>query len=181
LELLLFGILVGLDNLAVASGLGAVGLERDRKVRLGWAFFAFEALMPLAGLLIGRQVRDSVAPVAGVLGPCCLVACGLLVLVAAWRRTTARGLIDRPWLMVVLPMALSLDNLAAGVGLGAMGLPVVPAALAIGGISGALAVIGMSAGEAVRSWSMRRAEIVAGGLLLMVALVSLLREFAERL
>lgn len=178
MELVLFGILVGLDNLAVASGLGASGLGRDRKARLAWAFFAFEAIMPLAGLAIGAGVRDSVAPVASVLGPCCLVACGLLVLTAARRGTASLRPIDRPWLMVALPLVLSLDNLAAGVGLGAMGLPVLPAALAVGGISGALAVAGLAAGEGLRSWSARRAEFLAGAGLVALALVSILRDLA---
>ncbi len=178
MELLIFGLLVGLDNFAVASGLGAVGLGRDRQVRLAVGFFAFEALMPLVGLWIGQQARDSLTSWAEWVGPCALVVCALLVLAAIWYRRTARGLIDRPAVAILLPLALSFDNLTAGVSLGSMGLPVLPAAVAVGGISGALAVIGLAVGQSARSWSVRRAEWVGSGLLVTLAFVSILRMFA---
>jgi putative Mn2+ efflux pump MntP len=177
-ELVLFGILAGIDNVAVASALGAAGLRRDGRIRLASAFFAFEALMPFAGLLMGQQLRASVAPIAAVLGPSCLAVCGLLVLGAALRRTSACKLINRPWLMVMLPLVLSLDNLAAGAGFGFMDLPVVPAAIVVGGVSGAIAIVGLALGERARSWSVRPAEMIAGGLLVTVAVVSVLRDFA---
>jgi putative Mn2+ efflux pump MntP len=73
-----------------------------------------------------------------------------------------------------LPLSLSFDNLAAGVGLGSLGFPVIASALIIGLVSGSLCAVGLFAGAQLRRWMPERAELWSGVYLLALAAVRLL-------
>src|SRR5258708_9224788 len=45
---------LGLDTFALAAALGMAGLEKRDRLRVTLVFTAFEAVMPIAGMLIGR-------------------------------------------------------------------------------------------------------------------------------
>jgi putative Mn2+ efflux pump MntP len=59
-------------------------------------------------------------------------------------------LLDSRWAVVLLPLLLALDNVAAGAGLRALDLPLVPAALVLGLVSATIAAAGLLAGSAAR-------------------------------
>jgi putative Mn2+ efflux pump MntP len=80
--------------------------------------------------------------------------------------------------LVVLPLSLSLDNLAAGVGLGALGFPAVASALLIGLVSGSMCALGLFAGERLGRWVPRPAELWSGVYLLALAAFRLVRDLA---
>ena len=81
------GILVGLDNLAVASGLGMLGLGRGRRLGFAVSCSCFEALAPVLGVWIGLGFAHRIGPAVEWIGPACLATCGLLVLDAAVRQS----------------------------------------------------------------------------------------------
>jgi putative Mn2+ efflux pump MntP len=126
--------------------------------------------MPLLGLAFGR----SVAAVAGVwaegIGIAVLALCGVLIIALALRDDETPEAAAGNLALAGLPLSLSLDNLAAGVGLGSLGFPVVASALVIGGVSGSLCAFGLFAGGWLRRWVPRRAELWSGVYLLILAL-----------
>ena len=76
----------------------------------------------MVGLGIGLRLRTELGTAAEWIGPICLASCALLVLNAVVRRRAFQGLLDRPLAMVLIPLALSLDNLSAGISLGTSGM-----------------------------------------------------------
>ena len=171
LEVAAFGVLAGLDNLQVSA---ALGLSRPRPRRLFALFAAFaacEALMPLAGLAAGGRLRAWL-PAVEAAGPVVLLLCGAAIPLHALREGEAREVVEGRW-MLGLPLALSLDNLFAGVGLGSSGYPVLASALVVGTVSGAMCIAGLFAGGWLRRWIPGRAEVLSGGFLVLLALRSL--------
>lgn len=176
LEVAAFGVLAGLDNLHVSAALGVSRPRRGRRLALAGAFAACEALMPLAGLAAGGALRRALPGVEAA-GSLVLLLCGAAIVLHALREGGAREVVEGPW-MLGLPLALSLDNLFAGVGLGSAGYPVLASALVVGSISGAMCVAGLFAGAWLRRRIPGRAEAWSGGFLVVLALVSLAREAA---
>jgi putative Mn2+ efflux pump MntP len=177
LELAFFGVLAGLDNLHVSAALGVARPRRGRLLALAAAFAACEALMPLVGLALGGALRRTV-PGLEAAGPLVLLLCGSAILVQALREDddgAADRAVDGGWMILGLPLSLSMDNLFAGVGLGSAGYPVLPSAVVVGVISGAMCIAGLFAGAWLRRWVPGRAEVWSGAFLVVLALVSLAR------
>jgi putative Mn2+ efflux pump MntP len=154
----LLGLLVGLDNLEVGAGIGLVPMRVQRRWAIAGVCFLCETGMPLIGLLLGNRLR------------------GLAILLMALREGGTEKLAEGSFALVGLPLSLSLDNLAAGVGLGSLGHPVVLSALILGGVSGSLCALGLFAGGWLRRWVPERAELLAGVYLLALAAFRLLRD-----
>jgi putative Mn2+ efflux pump MntP len=167
---LLLGLLVGLDNLQVGAGLGLVRMSLARRWAFAGAFAFWETAMPLAGLALGRSVADLAGAWAEAIGIAVLALCGLLIVGFSLRGEEAEeSLIASRLTLAGLPLSLSFDNLAAGVGLGSLGFPVVASALIIGVASGSLCALGLFAGARLRSFIPRRAELWSGIYLLILA------------
>src|SRR2546421_8845161 len=77
LSLLLVALSVGLSNVAGAIGIGLSGVDRRTRLRVGLAFGLFEALMPVVGLLIGRQLTTELGGYGRYVGGGLLVLTGL--------------------------------------------------------------------------------------------------------
>jgi manganese efflux pump family protein len=171
-ELVVFGVLAGLDNLHVSAALGAAVPDRRRLYALAAAFAACEALMPLVGLAAGGALRRAI-PALETVAPLLLLACGVGIVVAALREGDARP--DGGGWIFSLPLALSFDNLFAGVGLGSAGYPVLASAAVVGAVSGGMCLAGLFAGARVRRWIPGRPELLSGAFLVLLGLVSLAR------
>src|SRR5438445_10471367 len=76
LGLLLVSVSVGLSNFAGAIGIGLSGISARTRLRVGIAFGLFEALMPVAGLLLGQAVAGYLGHVAKYVGSAILVVVG---------------------------------------------------------------------------------------------------------
>jgi hypothetical protein len=155
------GIVTGSDNVLIGATLGLLPLTTRRRAAYALAFAAAESGMTLAGYAVAVRLAGS-----DVVPTVALAAAGALVLVACWRRADAARFADHPAAVVLLPLILSFDNLAAGAGLSAS---VLPTALGAGLVSAALAAGAMwSTGGFARSVP-RHAPPLAGMLLLALA------------
>lgn len=173
---LLLGLLVGLDNLQVGAGLGLVRMSTARRWALAGAFALCETGMPLVGLALGRKMASFAGPWAEGIGIAVLALCGLLIVILSLRGEEAPE--AGSLALAGLPLSLSLDNLAAGLGLGSLGYPVIASALTIGLISGSLCALGLFSGAWLRRWMPRRAELWCGLYLMVLAVVRLVWDFA---
>jgi manganese efflux pump family protein len=189
---LLFGLLVGLDNVQVGVGLGLVPMSAGQRWTFTSAFAFCETVMPLVGLVLGRGVAEAIGSRAEVVGIAVLAATGMLIaglaLVREGQAEAARN--DRAMTsrlgLAGLPLSLSFDNLAAGFGLGSLGFSVVASAVAIGVISGLLCALGIFAGARAGEWlgssmprlAPHRAEVWSGVYLVVLAAGRLLWDLA---
>ncbi|HEX8209692.1 MAG TPA: manganese efflux pump [Longimicrobium sp.] len=171
LQVAVFGVLSGLDNLQVSAALGLARVRPRRRLALAGAFAACEALMPLLGLACGGALRRAVPGLEAV-GPVALLLCGAAILLRALRDGDAARVVEGRW-MLGLPLTLSLDNLFAGVGLGSAGYPVLASALVVGAISASMCVAGIFAGGWLRRFVPSRPEVWSGAFLVALALISL--------
>jgi manganese efflux pump family protein len=170
----LLGVLVGLDNFQVGAGLGLVPMSAARRWAFAAVFALCETAMPLAGLALGRAVADAAGPWAEGIGIAVLAICGLLIVLLSLRGESIEKELASGFALAGLPLSLSLDNLAAGVGLGSLGFPVIASALILGTVSGALCAVGLFAGAQLRRWMPKRAELWSGVYLLALAVIRLL-------
>ncbi len=169
LGLLLLSVSVGLSNFAGAIGIGLMGVDARLRLRVGAVFGLFEALMPIAGLLIGRELANSLGDAARYLGA------GLLVVTGAYAIWQGRKIEEpEPDLstrrLFLTALALSIDNLVVGFALGVYRIPIILAAVVIAAVSVGMSLIGLEIGDRlgrrVEAWS----EELGGAVLVLVGL-----------
>ena len=168
--LLLLGFALSLDSFRVSLGLGTLKLSRLRQLQIVIAFGVCDALAPLIGLLIGQSLLKIVGPWVEHLGPLLLCAYGVYVIYIAKRCAgTETGETDR-WMVLGLPLSLSLDNLIAGTTLGMIGFPILLSVAIIGAMSALLSLAGLRLGRTAVNLLRFRADLIGGVVLIFIAL-----------
>lgn len=177
---LLFGSFsVGLSNFAAAIGIGLSGVDNRTRLRIGLAFGFFEALMPILGLLLGEAIAGPLGGLGHYIGA------GLLILTGGYLLWKARAKGDGEPLeapsglkqaslgftqLAITALALSLDNLIIGFALSLYDVPLLVAAVVIGGVSVCMSLIGLELGQRLgqrfEAWS----EELSAGVLILVGL-----------
>ena len=167
--LVVIALSVGLTNFAGAIGIGLSGVDARTRLRVGLAFGFFEAVMPVVGLLIGHTAAGAIGSSGRYVGGGLLVLTGIWSVVQA-RRTSGQekeGALQLRQLLV-LAVALSLDNLVVGFALGVYDVPLAETAIVIGVVSVGLSLVGLELGqrlgERVEEW----AEELGGGVLVVL-------------
>ena len=169
--LLLLGFALSLDSFRVSLGLGTLKLSRLRQLQIVIAFGVCDALAPLIGLLIGQSLLKIVGPWVEHLGPLLLCAYGVYVIYIAKRCTgTETGETDR-WMVLGLPLSLSLDNLIAGTSLGLLGVPPVLAAAIFAATTAVMSFVGLCLGRIIGRLIHIRADLLSGVALVIMAVV----------
>jgi manganese efflux pump family protein len=168
LALLLVAASVGLSNFAAAIAIGVAGVDARTRLRVGIVFGAFEAGMPIVGLVIGAGVARTLGHAARWVGAALLIAAGAYGLVRSLRGSSAPITFGRNWRLVVSGFALSLDNLVVGFALGTYHTSVLTGALVIGAVSVAMALAGLEIGARAGRFAGDRGEQVASVVLISV-------------
>jgi putative Mn2+ efflux pump MntP len=167
-SLLLTALLLSLDSFVVAVALSPLIQSSVWRWRLAAMFGVCDGLAVLVGSALSYSasslhINERAVPFfVGVFGLYCLVA-------AQWKQFRAD-----PRLVGILPVLMSLDNLAYGAGIGQLTGSVFAQALALAAASMALAALGLYLGSFVRFATARASEVAAGIALLAAELVLLL-------
>jgi putative Mn2+ efflux pump MntP len=172
LGLLLVSVSVGLSNFAGAIGIGLSGIDARTRLRVGIAFGLFEALMPIIGLLLGQAVAGHLGHIAKYVGSAILIVVGAYTIVQGRRvpsepRAPVRLRTHR---LLVMALALSIDNLAVGFALAVYQINIVLAAATMGVISVALSLLGLELGSRLGSRVEAWSEELGGAVLILVGL-----------
>src|SRR5215510_12440113 len=146
ITLLVLGFALSLDSFRASLGLGALRLHPLRQLQIVIAFGLCDALAPLIGLLIGKSLLTYVGGWIEQLGPLLLCAYGVYVIYIARRYADTEAPADR-WMVLGLPLSLSLDNLVAGTTLGMVGFPLLLSVTVIGAMSALLSFVGLRLGS----------------------------------
>jgi manganese efflux pump family protein len=176
-EVLVLGFVLSLDNFRVAIALGTVPFGVKRAVQVALTFGLWDAIMPLVGLLIGRQIGASVGDVAEWVGAAALGGYGLYLVISALRKPEPDEL-DHPWALFGIPFTLSLDNLFAGTSLGILGFSPWFSAAVFGVMTAVLSLVGLQLGRVAARLIRIRSDLFSG-ITLMVAAVALPLVFGD--
>lgn len=169
--LLSFGLAMDATAVAAARGLAARDGVRARHVLMvALLFGGFQALMPLVGYLVGRQIGPIVERFDHWIAFVLLGAIGAKMLHEAYS-TSADEAPDsdnlfRPLVLLVLAVATSIDALAVGVTLPILGAPLLLSLVTIGVTTGLLSGLGVLVGRRFGASFGKRLDI-AGGLVLI--------------
>ena len=175
----LFVIAVGLSMdafaVSICKGLSTKDVRREHMVVTGLYFGGFQALMPLAGYLLGSRFQSMIQRVDH------WIAFVLLALIGANMVRESQGEAEHlddsftPGTMLPLAVATSIDALAVGVTFAFLNVRIIPAAALIGVTTFALSAIGMRLGSVFGARYQARAEL-AGGIVLILMGVKILLE-----
>ena len=179
-EIILISIGLAMDAFGVSIGKGLsmpVG-ENGRKVTLAFLFGLFQFLMPIIGWLIGRQFIDVISEwdhwiIFGLLG-----YLGIAMI--------REGLSDEDdedddkqflgvWEMMMLSVATSLDAMAVGLTFAFMPINVWEASTMIGIITFGISLIGIYLGKFMGQFVGKYADILGGGVLILIGTKILLQ------
>jgi putative Mn2+ efflux pump MntP len=166
---------LSLDTFAVSAALGVAGLSRRERWRLSLLMAGFEAAMPLVGFLAGGLVGEALGDVADYVAAAVLVGAGLLML---RKDDSGEGLAQRMRGLAALSVgvSVSLDELAIGLAIGLLRLPILAVALLIGAQALVASQLGFRLGAWLGEGIRERTEQFAGGVLVALGLgLALLR------
>ena len=174
LALVLSAFAVGLDNFAAAIGIGIAGVDARTRWRVAVIFGFFEAAMPLVGLLVGHSSAHGLGQATRYVGGGLLAGAGLWSIVEARRDanptdvSNAQRAGQGSGALVLSGLALSIDNLVIGFGLGVTKTPLVASLLVFAVVSVGLSLAGLELGRTLGARMQGRADWVAGVVLVAV-------------
>ena len=179
-EIILISMGLAMDAFGVSIGKGLsmpVG-ENRRKVTLAFLFGLFQFLMPVIGWLIGRQFIDVISEwdhwiIFGLLG-----YLGIAMIREGLSDETDEDDDKRflgVWEMMMLSVATSLDAMAVGLTFAFMPINVWEASTMIGVITFGISLIGIYLGKFMGQFVGRYADILGGGVLILIGTKILLQ------
>ena len=171
--LALVAVSLGLSNFAASIGIGVGKVDTRTRLRVGVIFGIFETGMPILGLLLGRSLAGSLGHAAHWIGAALLIATGGYEVIQAIRSPASKNDGEhatpaghRVGRLVITGVALSIDNLAVGFALSTFHVNLAVAAIVIGIVSVAMALLGLELGQRIGSRTGDHGELI-GGLVLI--------------
>ncbi|MBJ6749768.1 manganese efflux pump MntP [Geomonas anaerohicana] len=176
----IFGIALALamDAFAVALATGAVlnPVTGRHLFRLGFHFGLFQALMPIAGWLLGLTVQKWITAYDHWIAFGLLAYVGGRMIVEAFEEDEDNSPSDptKGLTMVMLSVATSIDAFAVGLSLAMLGVSVWVPCVVIGLVAAVLTVAGMLLGRRLGDNWGKRVEVCGGVVLCLIGLKILL-------
>jgi len=177
LKLALLILSLGIDTFTVAIGLGISGIGKQNKLKVGISFTLFEGLMPLVGFFIGHIVSGLLGDIASIVGIVILFCVGLWIIKEALSSKKENEIKVDNWQgLLITSLSVSLDELAVGFSMGALGLPIALTVILIAAQAFILTFIGTRIGNKIGETFAERAEFIAGVVLCCFALLLILEK-----
>ena len=176
-----------LETFVLSAALGLAGLPKHRHLRTSLILALFEAIMPVIGVLIGIGLGNIIGHFAGYTAAAIIGLAGLILLWPTDKKTKKRHkkkllARTRGFAIIDLGLSISIDELAIGVSLGLLGIPVWLAVAVIGVQAFLSSQAGLMMGKHLSSKLEQRAERLTGLILIGTAIAMLsLKLTSERL
>ena len=169
---------LGLDTFVLAAALGMAGLEKRDRLRVTLVFTAFEAGMPIAGMVAGRAAGAFLGAWAGYGGIAFLLVAGLLLLRPGQDESDEAGRLRllahaRGLAILDLGLSISVDELTVGFSAGLLGLSILLTVLWVAVQALVATQVGLRLGARLADEVRERMEWLAGVALIVVALILL--------
>ena len=182
---LLLALLVplGVDTFLLSAALGLSGLPKEQRVRTSLMFVAFEAGMPVVGVFVGRGAGAFLGSLAGYTAAAVIGLAGVLSLRPGQddqRDQERLKLLGRARGLAAIDLGISIgvDELALGVSLGLLQVPLLPAVIFVGVQSFAAAQLGFWFGGHLNTQLRQGAERLVGAALVAIAIALILFKVA---
>ena len=174
--LVAFALAMDAFAVSVSSGICIKDIRPAIALRAAFAFGLFQALMPVAGWLLGSAFRGVIQGWDHWLAFGLLAFIGVKMLREAWSKKDpsycpdpdeANGIMDLRTL-AILAVATSLDALAVGLSYSVLGDPILGPAALIGVVTFILCMIGIEFGKKLGAAFEFKAEISGGVVLILI-------------
>jgi putative Mn2+ efflux pump MntP len=163
---------VGLDVLALSTGIGVLGVPWNLRWRVGASFAGAEIVMQIVGAAIGACVGHIAGEIAAYAGFAILAVIGVWIFRESF--THAAGLSVKAtsgWGLVAASASISLDSLGVGFSLPALHVPLVPLIATVAVTTIVFTLAGLRFGEILGERFRKNAERAAGTVLVALAVV----------
>ena len=177
MELFILAVGLSMDAFAVSicKGLAMREAKPNSMALVGLWFGGFQALMPLAGYIVGVQFSEAIQAFDHWLAFLLLAAIGGNMIKEALSKEEEPGDASlAPKAMVLLALATSIDALAVGVSFAFLNVDIVPAVSFIGIVTFILSAIGVKVGSIFGSKYKSKAELFGGCILVLLGVKILL-------
>ena len=185
LEIFLVGIGLSMDAFAVSicKGLAMPAVNKKQALLIGAYFGVFQALMPLAGWLLGSQFARHVTKLAPWIAFVLLAWIGGSMLRESLSKKEEDEEVEPVELrhkeLFLLAVATSIDALAVGISLAMEEVSVVAATATIGMVTFALCTAGMLLGKKLGEACQKRAGFIGGVILIAIGLKILIEHLSQ--
>jgi manganese efflux pump family protein len=174
LEIIALAFSLSLDCFAVSLALSASGYLNNRRAafRISFHFGLFQALMPIAGWSVGAQIEPYIESFDHWIAAALLTFVAIRMILAS-RETPSREASTDPtrgWSLVTLSTATSIDALAVGLGLAALGIDVWYPSVIIGFVTLLVSIVAIAGGRRAQRSLGSHAQVLGGVVLLIIAL-----------
>ena len=196
IEIILIGIALSMDAVAVSMTNGMVYKNTDKKKVIAMPLFfgVFQAIMPLIGYFAGGLFASVLSKYAGLLVFAILGVLGVKMLKdgfshqqeaeqeecvaeelaeGALARGEGAGKVLTYKTLFIQAIATSIDAFAVGVGFSAMGVAILPAVSVIGLTTLLCCIVAILLGKKCGDWLGNKSEILGGVILVLLAIKAL--------
>lgn len=164
---------IGFDTIAISIAVGMGGVSKQAAVRVGVAFATAEVVMQALGFWLGSGLGAVVGTIAPYAGFAVLFAIGVWTITGSLhgRESEKRIKLDSLPGMVGASLAISLDSLGIGFSLPGVPVPLVPLLITVACTTLVFTVVGIWSGTRLGERFEQRAELTAGSVLILLAIV----------
>lgn len=149
------------------------GLPKSHRLRTSLTLAGFEALMPGLGVLLGQGLSEFIGAYATFAAAAVLAMAGLIMLRSSSKKheqQQSRLLGKAQGLAIIyLGLSISIDEIALGLSLGLLRVPLLMAVIMIGAQAFVASQLGLRAGDRLSQRFRETAEKIAGVALIIVA------------
>jgi putative Mn2+ efflux pump MntP len=168
---------VGLDVLAISIGVGVARLAVAVRLRLGITFATFEIAMQIIGYEIGRGAGVVLGEAAAFVGFALLTMIGIMMVREALKPGEEEKFdATRGIGLLMTSLSISLDSLGVGVALPAAHIPLIPLLITLSFTTTIFTMIGLAFGARLGERYERRAEGLAGVMLIALAVAFMIEQ-----
>lgn len=168
LFLLALGLSMDAFAAAICKGLAAKRLDAGKKLVAGAWFGGFQAVMPIAGALLGSAFEASISALDHWIAFALLSFIGLNMIHESFSRDAEADGSFRFRSMLLISVATSIDALVSGIPFPMLGVNLVQAALIIGATTFVLSIAGVSVGHRFGLRYKSSAERLGGSILILL-------------
>jgi putative Mn2+ efflux pump MntP len=163
---------VGLDVLALSTGIGVLGIPWNLRWRVGASFAGAEIAMQIVGAAVGAGAGHLIGEIAAYAGFAILAVIGVWIFRESFSH--AAGLSVKAtsgWGLVAASASISLDSLGVGFSLPALHVPLVPLIATVAVTTVVFTLAGLRFGEILGERFRANAERGAGVVLVALAVL----------
>jgi putative Mn2+ efflux pump MntP len=171
---------VGLDVLALSTGIGVLGIPWGARWRVGAAFAGAEILMQVVGALVGEGLGHVAGKIAAYAGFIVLALIGLWIFRESSGHDKALSAkATSGWGLLMASASISLDSLGVGFSLPSLQVPLVPLISSVAATTVIFTLAGLRFGEILGERFRKNAERGAGFVLVTLAVLFTLQHMAH--